>query len=223
MRKAEDFDFLFKIILIGDSGVGKSNLISRFTTGAFQFDSKATIGVEFAHKTLIIDEKTIKLQIWDTGGQERYRAITSAYYRGAYGALLVYDTTKNSSFENVSRWMKELKEYAGRDLIVMLIGNKNDLKQSKSVTTEQAVGYAQRHGLALIEISALAGTGVQLAFERLANDIYQLNVRNAELSGRASTLGVFKKVATEETVRLTERAENRKQQCCQLYPSYLQK
>eukprot|EP01036_Dinobryon_divergens_P032180 gene32180-41720_t len=112
MAKDEEYDYLFKVVLIGDSGVGKSNLLSRFTRNEFNLESKSTIGVEFATKSIQVDSKIVKAQIWDTAGQERYRAITSAYYRGAVGALLVYDISKRSTFENVERWLKELRDHA---------------------------------------------------------------------------------------------------------------
>jgi len=105
-RADDDYDYLFKVVIIGDSGVGKSNLLSRFTRNEFHLDSKSTIGVEFATRSIQHDGKIIKAQIWDTAGQERYRAITSAYYRGAVGALLVYDISKRLTFENVERWLK---------------------------------------------------------------------------------------------------------------------
>ncbi|KAK8476415.1 hypothetical protein V6N11_068368 [Hibiscus sabdariffa] len=108
-RADDDYDYLFKVVLIGDSGVGKSNLLSRFTKNEFSLESKSTIGVEFATRSIRVDDKVVKAQIWDTAGQERYRAITSAYYRGAVGALLVYDVTRHVTFENVERWLKELR------------------------------------------------------------------------------------------------------------------
>ncbi|KAM3700582.1 hypothetical protein ACJW31_05G109800 [Castanea mollissima] len=120
-RAEDDYDYLFKVVLIGDSGVGKSNLLSRFTRNEFSLESKSTIGVEFATRSLNVDSKVIKAQIWDTAGQERYRAITSAYYRGAVGALLVYDVTRHSTFENVERWLRELRDHTDPNIVVMLI------------------------------------------------------------------------------------------------------
>merc|ERR1711990_489355 len=114
----DEYDFLFKVVLIGDSGVGKSNLLTRFTRDEFKQDSKSTIGVEFATQTIQVDKKNIKAQIWDTAGQERYRAITSAYYRGAVGALLVYDITKSESYENVQKWLKELRDHADSNIVI---------------------------------------------------------------------------------------------------------
>ncbi|XP_060192623.1 ras-related protein RABA2a [Lycium barbarum] len=173
-RADEEYDYLFKIVLIGDSGVGKSNLLSRFTRNEFCLESKSTIGVEFATRTLQVEGRIIKSQIWDTAGQERYRAITSAYYRGALGALLVYDVTKPTSFENVSRWLKELRDHADSNIVIMLIGNKTDLKHLRAVATEDAQSYAEREGLSFIETSALEATNVEKAFQVNLSEIYRI-------------------------------------------------
>ncbi|CAI9769280.1 unnamed protein product [Fraxinus pennsylvanica] len=173
-RPDEDYDYLFKIVLIGDSGVGKSNLLSRFTRNEFCLESKSTIGVEFATRTLQVEGRTVKAQIWDTAGQERYRAITSAYYRGALGALLVYDVTKPTSFENVSRWLKELRDHADSHIVIMLIGNKTDLKHLRAVATEDAQSFAEKEGLSFIETSALEATNVEKAFQTILSEIYRI-------------------------------------------------
>ena len=136
---------IFPVVLIGDSGVGKSNLLSRFTRNEFNLDSKSTIGVEFATRSIQVDAKTIKAQIWDTAGQERYRAITSAYYRGAVGALLVYDISKHQTYENVTRWLKELRDHADSNIVIMLVGNKSDLRHLRAVPTEEAKQFASMH------------------------------------------------------------------------------
>ena len=133
MPKAE---YMFKCVIIGDSGVGKSNLLSRFTKDEFSKDSKSTIGVEFATRQIEHDGKTIEAQVWDTAGQERYRAITAAYYRGAIGALLVYDITRRESFENCERWLRELRAHADPSIVAMLVGNKCDLRHRKAVDVE---------------------------------------------------------------------------------------
>lgn len=139
-------DYVFKIVLIGDSAVGKSQLLSRFARNEFSLDSKATIGVEFQTRTLMIDHKTVKAQIWDTAGQERYRAVTSAYYRGAVGAMLVYDITKRQTFDHLSRWLEELRGHADSNIIIMLIGNKCDLGNLRAVPIDDAKEFAQREG-----------------------------------------------------------------------------
>lgn len=154
-------------MLIGDSGVGKSNLLCRFTKNDFMMDSKSTIGVDFAARTVKIEGKIIKAQMWDTAGQERYRAINSAYYRGAVGALLVYDITKKQTFDNVPRWLSEVREHADEDIIVLLVGNKSDLRHIRAVSTEEGVAFAQENGLFFIETSALDATNVDRAFETI--------------------------------------------------------
>eukprot|EP00551_Chaetoceros_affinis_P013677 CAMPEP_0203711978 /NCGR_PEP_ID=MMETSP0091-20130426/69795_1 /ASSEMBLY_ACC=CAM_ASM_001089 /TAXON_ID=426623 /ORGANISM="Chaetoceros affinis, Strain CCMP159" /LENGTH=338 /DNA_ID=CAMNT_0050589933 /DNA_START=213 /DNA_END=1231 /DNA_ORIENTATION=+ len=176
-RVDEEYDYLFKVVLIGDSGVGKSNLLSRFTRNEFNLESKSTIGVEFATKSIEAEGKTIKAQIWDTAGQERYRAITSAYYRGAVGALLVYDISKHSTFENVERWLKELRDHAESNIVVMLVGNKSDLRHLRAVETDEAMAFAEQHNLAFIETSALDASGVDTAFQRILTEIYRLMSR----------------------------------------------
>ncbi|KAI9695535.1 MAG: Ras- protein Rab-11A [Bogoriella megaspora] len=163
----DEYDFLFKVVLIGDSGVGKSNLLSRFTRNEFNLDSKSTIGVEFATRSIQVDLKTIKAQIWDTAGQERYRAITSAYYRGAVGALLVYDISKQNTFENVTRWLKELRDHADSNIVIMLVGNKSDLRHLRAVPTEDAKQFASENNLSFIETSALDASNVELAFQNI--------------------------------------------------------
>ncbi|XP_028119893.1 ras-related protein RABA2a isoform X1 [Camellia sinensis] len=173
-RPDEEYDYLFKVVLIGDSGVGKSNLLSRFTRNEFCLESKSTIGVEFATRTLQVEGRTVKAQIWDTAGQERYRAITSAYYRGALGALLVYDVTKPTTFENVSRWLKELRDHADANIVIMLIGNKTDLKHLRAVATEDAQGFAEKEGLSFIETSALEAINVEKAFQTILSEIYRI-------------------------------------------------
>jgi len=174
MTEGSNFDFLFKVVLIGDSGVGKSNLLSRFTRNEFNLDSKSTIGVEFATRSLSIDDKTIKAQIWDTAGQERYRAITSAYYRGAVGALLVYDIAKHPTYVNVTRWLKELRDHADANIIIMLVGNKSDLKHLRAVTTDEAKAFAAENNLSFIETSALDASNVESAFQTILADIYRI-------------------------------------------------
>ncbi|CAN1278265.1 Ras-related protein RABA4d [Linum perenne] len=154
----QKIDYVFKVVLIGDSAVGKSQLLARFARNEFSIDSKATIGVEFQTKTLSIDNKTVKAQIWDTAGQERYRAVTSAYYRGAVGAMLVYDMTKRQSF----------------NIVIMLIGNKSDLGSLRAVPQEDAQEFAQRENLFFMETSALESTNVETAFLTVLTEIYRI-------------------------------------------------
>ncbi|KAL1746513.1 ras family-domain-containing protein [Schizophyllum fasciatum] len=174
MADTSNYDYLFKIVLIGDSGVGKSNLLSRFTRNEFSQDTKSTIGVEFATRSITVEGKILKAQIWDTAGQERYRAITAAYYRGAVGALLVYDISKRGSYENVQRWLKELRDHADSNIVIMLVGNKSDLKHLRAVPTDEARAFAAENGLSFIETSALDASNVDSAFETNLTDIYRI-------------------------------------------------
>ncbi|XAR54338.1 hypothetical protein NMG60_11029417 [Bertholletia excelsa] len=189
----QKIDYVFKIVLIGDSSVGKSQLLSRFSRNEFSLDSKATIGVEFQTKTLVIDHKTVKAQIWDTAGQERYRAVTSAYYRGAVGAMLVYDMTKRQSFDHIARWLEELRGHADKNIVIMLVGNKSDLGSQRTVTTEDAKEYAERENLFFMETSALEATNVETAFVTVLTEIYRIVskkslVANEEAEGNSALL-----------------------------------
>ncbi|KAL4629551.1 ras-related protein Rab-11A-like [Arapaima gigas] len=181
-NREDEYDYLFKVVLIGDSGVGKSNLLSRFTRNEFNLESKSTIGVEFATRSIQVEGKTIKAQIWDTAGQERYRAITSAYYRGAVGALLVYDIAKHLTYENAERWLKELRDHADINIVIMLVGNKSDLRHLRAVPSDEARGFAEKHGLSFLETSALDSSNVEQAFQTILTSIYRI-VSQRQMSG----------------------------------------
>jgi len=177
MPKAE---YMFKIVIIGDTGVGKSNLMSRFTKDEFSKDTKATIGVEFATRQIEHDNKTIEAQVWDTAGQERYKAITAAYYRGSIGALLVYDITNRNSFQNCERWLRELRAHTDPSMVAMLVGNKCDMRHRQQVDVEDAKDFAEDNNLAFIETSALDSTNVDLAFETICIEIYRIVRKNLD-------------------------------------------
>ncbi|XP_057957422.1 ras-related protein RABA5c [Malania oleifera] len=165
-------EYLFKVVIIGDSAVGKSNLLSRYSRNEFNMNSKATIGVEFQTQSMDIDGKEVKAQIWDTAGQERFRAVTSAYYRGAVGALIVYDISRRSTFDSVARWLEELKTHCDTTVARMLVGNKCDLDNIRDVGVEEGKGLAEAEGLFFMETSALDSTNVRKAFELVIQEIY---------------------------------------------------
>ena len=156
-------DFKVKIVLLGDSGVGKTNLISRFTKNMFSPNSKATIGVEFFIKTYKVNNKILKIEIWDTAGQERYKSITSVYYKGAKGAFIVYDITSRKSFDDVDKWIEEIKEKTSKDIKLIIIGNKIDLKDERDITTNEAFDSELKE---LEQDEA----NIELLLEQLSND-----------------------------------------------------
>lgn len=182
-------DYVFKTVLIGDSAVGKSQLLSRFARNEFSMDSKSTIGVEFQTRTVEIDHKTVKAQIWDTAGQERYRAVTSAYYRGAVGAMLVYDISKRQSFDHIARWLEELRGHGDKNLVIMLVGNKSDLETLREVSTEDAKDFAQRENLFFMEASALEATNVEPAFLTVLTEIYRVVSKKTLVANEAESGG----------------------------------
>ncbi|CAB1334375.1 unnamed protein product [Coregonus sp. 'balchen'] len=212
-NREDEYDYLFKVVLIGDSGVGKSNLLSRFTRNEFSLESKSTIGVEFATRSIHVESKTVKAQIWDTAGQERYRAITSAYYRGAVGALLVYDIAKHLTYENAERWLKELQDHADSNIVIMLVGNKSDLRHLRAVPTDEAKALAEKHGLSFLETSALDSSNVELAFQTTLTAIYNI-VSQRQMSGRSDADFLPNSNVVPITVQPTQNAA-KSSACCQ--------
>ena len=148
--KDEEYDMIFKVVLIGDSGVGKSNIMSRYLKDEFSIETKTTVGVEFGAKKIELNGNNIKAQIWDTAGQERYKSITNAYYKGSKGALLVYDITKKDSFDNIDRWITELKNNGDPEVTIILIGNKSDLDSERQVTKDEGQDKAKQYGILVI-------------------------------------------------------------------------
>ena len=172
MNEDEDnYDLIYKIILIGDSGVGKTNILTRYVNDEFSFSTQSTVGVEFSGKIIKKDGKTIKLQIWDTAGEERYKSITSAYYKGSKGALVVYDISKRTTFENVNKWIDELKLKGNEDIIIMLVGNKSDLEDKREVQIEEVENKSKLYKIAFCETSAMNGKNIEQAFDSLINEI----------------------------------------------------
>ena len=174
-------DYKVKLIIVGDSGVGKTNLITRFASDKFEKNSKATIGVEFIYKTLKINKDIFKIEIWDTAGEERYKSITSAYYKGAKGAIIVYDITSEQSFNNIETWIHEVKGKSSNNLQILIIGNKSDLYKDRKISLEKGIEKAQSLNLHLLETSALDKTNVTEAFYCLFKEIY-LDIKNKSRS-----------------------------------------
>jgi len=171
MSAATEYDYLFKLLLIGDSGVGKSCLLLRFADHTYTESYISTIGVDFKIRTIDLDGKTIKLQIWDTAGQERFRTITSSYYRGAHGIIVVYDVTDMESFNNVKQWLNEIDRYAVENVCKLLVGNKCDLVAKRQVDYDTAKDFADKLDIPFLETSAKAATNVEKAFLTMAAEI----------------------------------------------------
>ncbi|CAN6293750.1 unnamed protein product, partial [Urochloa humidicola] len=220
-RKREDamagggdkVDYVFKVVLIGDSAVGKSQILARFARNEFSLDSKATIGVEFQTRTLVIEHKSVKAQIWDTAGQERYRAVTSAYYRGALGALLVYDITKRQSFDHIPRWLEELRGHADKNIVIMLVGNKSDLEEERAVSTKDAKEFAEKENLFFLETSALQATNVENAFQTVLTEIFKIHSKkNMAVDPKAN--GAAPSLAGKKVLVPGPAQEIPKSKCC---------
>jgi len=165
-------DFLFKVVLVGDSGVGKSNILGRYTKDEFLDNTPTTIGVEFTTKTTTYDNKSLAIQLWDTAGQERFNSIAKSYYRGAVGAFVIYDICNHTSFEHIEKWLQQLKQHSHPNIVLALLGNKQDMKDSREVTFEEAETVAKQYGFSFYEVSAKDATNINKAFDKMIVDIY---------------------------------------------------
>ena len=199
-------DYIFKIVLIGDTSVGKSCLLTRFADDQFTENYVTTIGVDFRFKTMIVMDKIVKVQVWDTAGQERYRSITNAYYRGAEGILIVFDVTKKESFENIQNWINEVTVYTGKDVIMICLGNKNDLK--KGIDKKDIYEFQKKTGLEIINVSAKTGDGVEEAFKHIIELLIKKNmVKNDETTNNGINLA-------ENKNNTTDKNESSNDNCC---------
>ena len=200
-------EFKFKVVIVGDSNVGKTNLVKRFMTNTFNKDSKATVGVEFFAKNFIIENRIFKVELWDTAGQERYKAITAAYYKGAKGAMIVYDVTSQSSFDNVEKWHNELILKGSQNINIIVIGNKNDLKQNKIISSEMCKDKGNFLQIPVMETSALDASNVNEAFYLLIKEMYLRFINKDKKTSKNDTI--------QEGVSLnTEKEQKKGKGCC---------
>eukprot|EP01118_Nematostelium_gracile_P007708 TRINITY_DN251_c0_g1_i1.p1 TRINITY_DN251_c0_g1~~TRINITY_DN251_c0_g1_i1.p1 ORF type:complete len:205 (+),score=49.05 TRINITY_DN251_c0_g1_i1:90-704(+) len=172
---ANDCDVILKLLVVGESGVGKSCLTQKYVEGAFSETFLSTIGVDFKLKTIRLFDKRVKLQIWDTAGQERYRTIVKSFYRGTDGIVLAFDLTNSNSFLQIQFWLTEITKMVKEKTPVILVGTKSDLHKKRAVHTDQALATASKHGLQYVETSAKEGTNIDKAFEMLATEVYKAN------------------------------------------------
>uniref|UniRef100_A0A3P9IH82 small monomeric GTPase n=1 Tax=Oryzias latipes TaxID=8090 RepID=A0A3P9IH82_ORYLA len=184
---AKTYDYLFKLLLIGDSGVGKTCLLFRFSEDSFNTTFISTIGIDFKIRTIELDGKRVKLQIWDTAGQERFRTITTAYYRGAMGIMLVYDICNEKSFDNIKNWIRNIEEHASSDVEKMILGNKCDMTDRRQVSKDRGEKLAIDYRVKFLETSAKSSLNVEEAFYTMARDIlHNLNSKAGDGSGGGS-------------------------------------
>ncbi len=167
----KSYDLLFKLLLIGDSGVGKTCILFRFSDDAFNNTFISTIGIDFKIKTIELRGKKIKLQIWDTAGQERFHTITTSYYRGAMGIMLVYDITSSKSFDNIAKWLRNIQEHANEDVEKMILGNKCDMEDKRVIAKERGETIARENGIRFLETSAKTNVNIERAFMELSESI----------------------------------------------------
>ena len=211
-KNEKGYNMIFKIVLIGDTSVGKTNILSKYLSNEFDPDSKATVGVEFGTKDFKIEDNIVKVQIWDTAGQERYRSITNAYYKGAKGSLLVYDITNPKSFENLEKWISDLKTNGEENISIVLLGNKSDLESERKITTEQGKEKAEFYKFAFMETSALNGNNIEQAFNELIGDVYK---NHHELFEKQAKVEITDKaVNLENKDENNDSANNTKKFCC---------
>ena len=201
----KEYDLLFKLILIGDSCVGKSNILLKYLKNQFNENSKTTIGVEFGTKNIIINNKRIKIQIWDTAGQERYRSITSAYYKGAKGALIVYDITRKNTFDNIDKWITDLKLNGDKNICIIILGNKSDLIDKREINKNDGIKKAEMYKTAFLETSALNGDNISKAFDELIEQIV-INNKNIFQDDNENEI--------DKCVNLNDEKNNNNKKCC---------
>ena len=210
MAEIEEYEMMVKVILIGDSGVGKTNIMSKFLKNQFMEESKATIGVEFGSKLFNHEGHKIKAQIWDTAGQEKYKAITGAYYKGSKGALVVYDITQKKTFENIEKWVNDLKVAGDPKITIILIGNKSDLEDKRQVLKDQGEEKARSFGCAFLETSAYSGDNIEKAFNLMIKEIYE------KFSSDSTGEGELDQGSKGEDLKLdkTDDKNIKKKSCC---------
>jgi len=210
----EEYSMIFKIILIGDSGVGKTNILSRYTSNYFSDSSKSTVGVELGCKIEEVNGTKVKIQVWDTAGQERYKSITKTYYKGAKGALIVYDISRKESFNNVDKWIGDLKEFGEEDVCVILVGNKCDLEDMRQVSTDEVSKKAEQYSVGFCETSALSAKNIDTAFQMLIKKVSEKIPNMDDKYGNKSSVVNTGVSLDTKIISEDQRPMNNKKKCC---------
>ena len=206
--EANSYDLLYKIIIIGDTCVGKSNILSRYLKDEFREDSKSTVGVELGTKFVKVKGVGAKLQIWDTAGQERYKSITSSYYKGSHGCFIVYDITSETSFENVEKWYEQAQKDASKEVSIILVGNKCDLENERKVSKEKGEEKAKSLNAPFFETSALSKVNIDDIFKEMVNNIYE------RTGGPKTDEEDDIEIVNENAVNLNSQTPPPKKSCC---------
>ena len=209
-----NFHYLLKYVIIGDSGVGKSNILLQYINGKFNEDFKATVGVEFGAKNIEINGRIYRIQIWDTAGQENFRSIARAYYKNSICACIVYDITSRNSFNSVQSWIDDCTKQTPRNILLLLIGNKNDLNDKREVQYEEGEEFAKKKNMIFLETSAKTGKNIEKIFEKSVKKIDQ-NIIDNKYDLDNENCGIRKGLKTESFVLSVEKAkEKKKKKCC---------
>ena len=209
-----NFHYLLKYVIIGDSGVGKSNILLQYINGKFSDDFKATVGVEFGAQNIEINSRIYRIQIWDTAGQENFRSIARAYYKNSICACIVYDITSRNSFNSVQSWIDDCTKQTPRNILLLLIGNKNDLNDKREVQYEEGAEFAKKRNMIFLETSAKTGNNIDNIFQRSVKQIDQ-NIIDNKYDLDNENCGIRKGLKTESFVLSVEKAkEKKKKKCC---------
>ena len=210
MTDAKEADITLKLLLLGDTSVGKTSILTNYNENKFDKDTIGTIGVEYVYKTITYKNMKIKLQLWDTSGEERFRTITKNFYRNADGLFLVFDLTREDTFNNIINWLSDVKEY-NPDLKILLLGNKLDLINERKISTERAANLATKHNLQYLEVSAKDGTNTQKSFEALINLIFKDKLEQEILAEFAHKETSF---TIDSNSSIKNKNGNKRKSCC---------
>ena len=215
--QALNFHYMLKYIIIGDSGVGKSNILLKYLHDKFHEDFQTTIGVEFGAKNLNMKDKIYRIQIWDTAGQEMFRSITRAYYKNSVCACVVYDITNRNSFDNIKSWIEDCKKHSPKTVFLVLIGNKNDLEKSRKVSYDEGEDCAKKYGMLFLETSAKTGQNINEVFLNSCKEISK-KIESGFYDLNRDTCGIKVGFNNQESIildsNIIKQKEKKRSMCC---------